>query len=55
MYGLYVIIIQAIEKKNDMLYFLIDFFLTFAVRAGTGGDEAGLWAGDLVGTCFSYP
>ena len=25
----------------------------FAVRAGTGGDEAGIWAGDLVGTCFS--
>lgn len=25
---------------------------TFAVRAGTGGDEAGIWAGDLVGTCF---
>lgn len=23
-----------------------------AVRAGTGGDEAGIWAGDLVGTCF---
>jgi hypothetical protein len=22
----------------------------FAVRAGTGGDEAGIWAGDLVGT-----
>jgi hypothetical protein len=21
----------------------------FAVRAGTGGDEAGIWAGDLVG------
>lgn len=26
-----------------------------AVRAGTGGDEAGIWAGDLVGTCFFYP
>lgn len=22
------------------------------MRAGTGGDEAGLWAGDLVGTCL---
>lgn len=25
----------------------------YTVRAGTGGDEAGLWAGDLVGTCFT--
>lgn len=23
-----------------------------AVRAGAGGDEAGIWAGDLVGRCF---
>lgn len=23
------------------------------VRAGTGGDEAGIWAGDLVGRCKS--
>jgi len=23
-----------------------------AVRAGTGGDEAAIWTGDLVGTCF---
>ena len=30
-------------------------FSSFAVRAGTGGDEAGIWAGDLVGTCFFYP
>jgi protein subunit release factor A len=29
-------------------------FSSFAVRAGTGGDEAGLWAGDLVGTCFFF-
>lgn len=28
-------------------------FIVFLVRAGTGGDEAGIWAGDLVGTCFS--
>jgi len=27
--------------------------LLFAVRAGTGGDEAGIWAGDLVGTPLS--
>lgn len=25
------------------------FFLLVPVRAGTGGDEAGIWAGDLVG------
>ncbi|CAI0447681.1 unnamed protein product [Linum tenue] len=25
------------------------------VRAGTGGDEAGIWAGDLVGTCSYFP
>ncbi|KAK9113901.1 hypothetical protein Syun_020698 [Stephania yunnanensis] len=25
------------------------------VRAGIEGDEAGLWAGDLVGTRLSYP
>lgn len=25
------------------------FIASFAVRAGTGGDEAGIWAGDLVG------
>ncbi|KAG6749901.1 hypothetical protein POTOM_046976 [Populus tomentosa] len=27
----------------------INLFSSFAVRAGTGGDEAGIWAGDLVG------
>lgn len=37
-----------LESKNLSFSF-------FAVRAGTGGDEAGLWAGDLVGTCFFYP
>lgn len=30
------------------------FFFSFAVRAGTGGDEAGLWAGDLVGTYLFF-
>ena len=25
-----------------------------AVRAGTGGDEAGIWAGDIVGTHISF-
>lgn len=28
------------------------FSFSFAVRAGAGGDEAGIWAGDLVGTNF---
>ena len=28
--------------------------LLCTVRAGTGGDEAGIWAGDLVGTCLSF-
>ena len=28
-------------------------FFVSAVRAGTGGDEAGIWAGDLVGRCKS--
>lgn len=32
-----------------------EMLFTFAVRAGTGGDEAGIWAGDLVGTCFFFP
>lgn len=36
-----------------------DFLSSFtsAVRAGTGGDEAGIWAGDLVGTWLhlSFP
>lgn len=27
--------------------------LALAVRAGTGGDEAGIWAGDLVGRTWS--
>ncbi|KAK9086528.1 hypothetical protein Syun_028922 [Stephania yunnanensis] len=33
---------NQLEKLEDKLK------LSFAVRVGTGGDEAGLWAGDLV-------
>ncbi|CAI0447683.1 unnamed protein product [Linum tenue] len=33
----------------------MDPFIILAVRAGTGGDEAGIWAGDLVGTCSYFP
>lgn len=34
---------DPLDSRNIML----------EVRAGTGGDEAGIWAGDLVGTCIS--
>ncbi|KAK9084161.1 hypothetical protein Scep_030632 [Stephania cephalantha] len=37
---------NQLEKLEDKLK------LSFAVRAGTGGDEAGLWAGDLVGSSY---
>ena len=32
----------------------VEFFIA-AVRAGTDGDEAGIWAGDLVGICLFCP
>lgn len=37
------------------IYLLLDEYKVLAlstVRAGTGGDEAAIWTGDLVGTCF---
>lgn len=47
-------IIIIISVSVIKFYNLWSIFITicFAVRAGTGGDEAGIWAGDLVGTCF---
>ena len=37
------------------IYILVNEYKVFVpctVRAGTGGDEAAIWTGDLVGTCF---
>ena len=41
--------IKKISQIN-VYQLLFDYIILFAVRAGTGGDEAGIWAGDLVGT-----
>lgn len=50
-----VISLQTIIKMCTFLCFLFSFLFLVSVRAGTGGDEAGLWAGDLVGTRFLCP
>lgn len=42
----YIVTYISYETKSVML----GLSLGWAVRAGTGGDEAGIWAGDLVGT-----
>lgn len=36
----------------ELYKMVIQIYCYDTVRAGTGGDEAGIWAGDLVGTCF---
>lgn len=57
--------IAAIMKKVLLIYWVFSdlfystltncyFFFSFIVRAGTGGDEAGIWAGDLVGTYLYF-
>ncbi|KAL5996031.1 Peptide chain release factor apg3, chloroplastic [Asimina triloba] len=39
---------DPLDSRNILLEELTEVFHLFAVRAGTGGDEAGIWAGDLV-------
>lgn len=49
--------IKELEEKLKVLLLPTDPLdsrnIMLEVRAGTGGDEAGIWAGDLVGTYVS--